>query len=191
MPALGGAVALLTISLCFTPVSGARAPDRHDTLKTSATTATVTLWVNPAGTDTNAGTQAAPLKTIQAALNKATPGTTISLAAGAYHEQPHTVVNGTAAAPITIQGPETGKDPAKRHVATLYGTGRIFNVDNSYYTLRGFTIDGQEALRGTTFPTQLAQATAFKQAVASKVTDGRLIYIGSNDAVRGVTGILI
>lgn len=191
MPLAGGAVALLLLSLAFAPASGARQPERHDTFKVAADTTAPALWVSPSGSDANAGTQDAPLKTIQAALNSATPGLTITLAPGAYHEQPHTVVNGTLDAPITIQGPETGMDPAKRHVATLYGSGRIFNIDNNYYTLRGFTIDGQEALRGTTFPTQLSQAEAFKQSVASKVVDDKLIYIGSNDAVRGVKGIMI
>src|SRR5262249_50308887 len=111
-----------------------------------ATAATTTLYVAPAGANSNPGTQARPLRTIQSALNRARPGTKIVLAPGAYHEALHTVVSGTAAAPIVIQGPETGMDPTKRHVATLYGTWRILTVDSSYLTLRGFTIDGEEGL---------------------------------------------
>lgn len=150
-----------------------------------------TLSVSPSGSDTNPGTAAAPLRTIQAALDRAKPGTTIQLAPGIYRETLHTRVAGTAAAPIVIKGPETGKDPARRHVATLYGTGRIVNIDHSYYTLTGFTIDGQEQLAGTVFPTTVAAATAFKTAVQSKVADGRLVYIGSADSTRDVTGVRI
>ena len=36
------------------------------------------------------------------------------------------------------------------------------NVDNSWITLRGFTIDGEEALKDTAFPTELTDAEAFK-----------------------------
>jgi hypothetical protein len=179
-------LALAPLLVGFTAEGATRTPAHA-----SAAATAPTLAVSPSGSDTNPGTPAAPLRTIQAALSRATPGITITLAPGAYHEEPHTVVSGTAAAPITIQGPETGTDPARRHVATLYGTGRIFNVDHSYYVLRGFTIDGQEALRGTTFPTQLAQAESFKNSVASKVVDDKLIYVGSDAAARNVTGIAI
>src|SRR6476659_2735950 len=50
------------------------------------------LYVKPSGRDGNDGASAAtPLATIQAALQKAGPGTVINLAAGVYHEQPTTV----------------------------------------------------------------------------------------------------
>jgi parallel beta-helix repeat protein len=44
------------------------------------------LFVSPSGSDSAAGTQAAPLKTVQAAVNKATTGKTIVLRAGTYHQ---------------------------------------------------------------------------------------------------------
>jgi hypothetical protein len=149
------------------------------------------LYVNPTGTDTNPGTADAPFQTIQAALEKATPGTLITLAAGVYHENPVTVADGAPDAPITIKGPETGKDRAGRYQATLYGTGRIFSINNSYYTLDGFTIDGQEALANTPFPTDLAAVDAFKTGVQATVEDGRLVYVGADDATRDLTGITI
>ena len=110
------------------------------------------LYVNPTGTDTNDGSQAAPLRSIQAALDKATPGTQITLAPGVYREQLVTARDGTPDAPITIKGPETGQDRSGRYQATLYGTGRILSIDHSYYRFEGFTIDGQEQLANVALP---------------------------------------
>ena len=151
----------------------------------------MSLYVSPTGSDGNDGSSAAPLQTIQAALVKAMPGTVINLAPGVYREEPVTVNDGAPGAPITIKGPETGKDRAGLYQATVYGTGRIFSIDNSYYTLDGFTVDGQEALVNTPFPTDLAVIDAFKASVQPTVEDGRLIYIGADDAARDLTGITI
>ena len=149
------------------------------------------LYVSPSGSDTNPGTSTAPLKTIQAALDRATAGTTIELAPGTYRERPVTKRAGTATAPITLRGPETGKLRSGRYKAVLFGTGRIFNIDHSHYVLEGFTIDGQEKLVGKTWPTGLSGARSFKDANQSLVADGRLIYIGSADTSRDITGVVI
>ncbi len=149
------------------------------------------LYVDPAGSDTNDGTAEAPLQTIQAALDEAEPGTTINLAPGEYHEQLATMRDGAPGAPITIRGPETGQEQADRYKATLYGTGRVVNIDHSHYTFEGFTIDGQEGLKGQQMPTALPAVTAFKNSVHDDVTDGRLIYIGSSDESVDITGITI
>ena len=124
-----------------------------------------------------------PLSSIQAALDRQ-PGATIHLAAGAYEETLHTVRDGTQQARITIAGPPAG-------TATLYGKGRIVNVDNSWITLRGFTIDGQEELKDTAFPTELTDAEAFKDSVQSKVVDSKLVFVGSAANVRNVTGTTV
>jgi hypothetical protein len=150
------------------------------------------LYVSPVGSNVNAGTSAAaPLKTIQAALNKATAGTTIHLAPGAYGENLATVRSGTAANPITIQGPESGKDRAGRYQAVLSASSRVVSINHSYIRLRGFTIDGQKALYGTPYPTALASVWAFKEANKDKVVDGRLVYIGASDTSRDLTGVVI
>jgi uncharacterized protein DUF1565 len=150
------------------------------------------LYVDPAGEDANDGTSAAtPLATIQAALEKATPGTVINLAPGVYHEQPTTVRDGAPGAPITIKGPETGTDRAGRYRAVVYGTDRIFNIDHSWITLDGFTVDGQEQLATTPYPTDLRAIDAFKDRVQDRVDDSRLVYIGSSEDVRDITGVTV
>lgn len=154
--------------------------------------AVVNLYVSPTGSDSNTGTSASSaLKTIQSALNKASPGTTINIAPGIYREKLTTVVNGTADSPIILKGSEVGKEKSTRYKTVLYGTGRIVNIDHSYYRLEGFTIDGQEKLSTTTYPTDLNSIRSFKDSVQSNVADGRLIYIGSAETSKDITGVVI
>ncbi|MGH3588421.1 MAG: DUF1565 domain-containing protein, partial [Pseudonocardia sp.] len=82
-------------------------------------TPTAHLYVAPTGNDAGDGSEAAPLRTIQAALDRVTPGTQINLAPGEYHEKLQTKVGGTPEAPIWIKGPESGKDRSGRYQATL------------------------------------------------------------------------
>ena len=150
------------------------------------------LYVSPAGSDTEDGASpATAFGSIQAALEKATPGTVINLAPGVYREQLNTVRDGAPGTPITIKGPETGTDRSGRYQAVLYGTDRVISVDHSWITLDGFTVDGQEQLAREPFPTDLRRADAFKDSVADRVEDGRLIYVGANDDTRDLTGITV
>ena len=149
------------------------------------------LHVDPTGDDAHDGSATAPLRTIQAGLEKATPGTEILLAPGVYREELTTVRAGAPGAPITIKGPESGTDRAGRYKAVVYGTGRVVSIDHSYYTLDGFTIDGQEKLAGTPFPTDIAAMVAFKDSVQGQVEDGRLVYVGADDHARDLTGITL
>ena len=150
------------------------------------------LYVSPDGRDSNdGGTPATALATIQAGLEKATPGTTINLAPGVYHEEVTTVRDGAPGAPIVIKGPETGTDREGRYRAVLYGTGRLVNIDHSWITLDGFTVDGQEQLGDVPFPTDVRTIDAWKASVQDRVEDSRLVYIGSAEESRDLTGITI
>jgi hypothetical protein len=187
-----GVLAVLAVQAIPRPAEvPAAAPAATPAPPSSPPVATAALYVDPRGSDTDDGTAAAPLATIQAALDKATPGTVINLAPGVYRETLATARDGAPGAPITIKGPESGKDRAGRYRAVVYGTGRVVSVNHSYYTFDGFTIDGQEKLAGTAYPTDLAAVTAFKNRVQPQVADGRLIYIGAADDTRDLTGITI
>jgi hypothetical protein len=151
----------------------------------------VSLYVDPSGSDSNDGSQGKPFQTIQAALDEATPGTTINVGPGTYFETLATMRDGTPDAPITVKGPETGKDRSGRYRATVFSSSRVLNIDHSHYVFDGFTIDGQENLATTPYPTDLRSIDAFKDSVQAQVSDSRLVYIGSADDVRDVTGVTI
>jgi hypothetical protein len=95
-----------------------------------------TIFVGPGGSDANPGTQDQPLRSIQEGLERAQPGSVVSLAAGEYREAVHTVRSGTSKAPIVVCG---------HRGAILRGTpdaARIVEVNHDHVTLEGFTIDG-------------------------------------------------
>ena len=153
------------------------------------TVSTANLYVNPGwGADTAAGTQAAPLRTIQQAMDRARPGTVIHLAAGIYNENVVTRVNGRPDERIVVEGPAYG-------IATLFGTSHVMAIKNSYYTLRGFAIDGQEQVEDrhplSAWPRRMSQIGKFKASIASLVSNDRLIYVDSGSRLAGVTGTII
>jgi hypothetical protein len=147
-------------------------------------------YVNPtSGMDTNTGiSSGAPFKTLQKALDVAQAGATINLAPGPYREAVITKRPGTAAAPITVKGPQEGRDKA-----VLYGLGgRVFSIDHSYYTLTGFTIDGQPNIDRSKYEGKtLADVKGFKDSVQSLAVNSKLIYVGATDATRDIVGTTI
>ena len=150
------------------------------------------LYVDVAhGSDENDGSEGKPFKTIQAALDVVTPGTTIRLAEGKYRERIETKVDGDSDAPITIKGPEEGKDRGGRYRAVVTDKSRVVNIDHDYYVLDGFTVDGQPGLAADDYPTKLKQTDAAKRSLQDRVTNSRLIYLGSADDTSDVTGVTI
>jgi hypothetical protein len=73
------------------------------TTTASAQSTTITVATN--GSDANPGTVAAPLKTLQAAVDKAAPGTVIQIRGGTYAPSANVQIskNGTASQPITMR----------------------------------------------------------------------------------------
>ncbi len=62
------------------------------------------FYVATTGSDSNNGTStSAPWRTIQKAMNSATPSSTVNIMAGTYHERPALGVSGTSGNYITFQ----------------------------------------------------------------------------------------
>lgn len=108
----------------------------------STTLQAATYVVSTTGKDTNPGTLAAPLLTLQRAANLAKPGDTVQVRGGIYKQRTVVQVSGTASAPITFRNYNgeqvvydlSGVSPA----ANLSAIIRISN--RSYVTIKGFTL---------------------------------------------------
>jgi hypothetical protein len=106
-----------------------------------AAPASATDWyVSPTGSDTNDGrSPSAAFATIQRGIDAAQPGDTVQLAAGTYAQNVRSVRSGLAGSPITLRGP-------REAVVTGCGCGadgnRIVEINHSFITVDGFTIDG-------------------------------------------------
>jgi serralysin len=107
------------------------------------------IWVSPSGSNSATGSKSNPLKTIQAAVDKATAGTAIMVKAGVYNENvklPNDAL-GTSENPIWLMSAD-GSQAAKivaadNTVSTIYG----FGTDN--FVVQGFEIQG--GFRGIQF----------------------------------------
>jgi hypothetical protein len=152
------------------------------------------IYVNPSTGGNIGGSRSRPYKTIQDALNVARPGSVIHLSKGIYQEEPETKVDGTAAHPIVVEGPEHGMSISGRYKAVLYGVGHVFSVQNNDYILRGFTIDGQQLVEHhrplATWPTNASAIFDFKQSVQPYVKDSHLIVVDGG-IQKAVTGTVI
>lgn len=104
------------------------------------------LYVSPTGSDTASGNAGAPLRTILAASRRATPGTTVHVAPGAYEGGFMTTASGAPGEPI-------------RYVSDVRGGARIVPAEKSthdiawenrgaYVTIDGFEVDGSEIRAG-------------------------------------------
>ncbi len=94
------------------------------------------LWVSPRGDDEATGTKAAPLRTVQAAIDRAAPGTTVEIARGTYAEALTTRVDGSPGSPITLRG----------RGAVLVGdadrSGRVLQVRNDHWVIERLAFAG-------------------------------------------------
>jgi Right handed beta helix region/Protein of unknown function (DUF1565) len=114
-----------------TPTS-APTPTSSPSPTSTATPSGTTYYVSPSGSDSAAGTSAAPWRTIQKAANTMQPGETTLVAAGNYGERVAVTSSGTQANPITLQV-ASGAD------AQLLG----FDLSGSNWVLNGFDISTQ------------------------------------------------
>jgi parallel beta-helix repeat protein len=99
------------------------------------------LYVAPTGSDTNAGTKAAPFKTIQRAANMAKPSTTVHVAPGTYSGNVTTKVHGTASARIRYVS-----DTKWGAKVVGSGTEGMWTNNANYTDIVGFDISGSGRL---------------------------------------------
>ncbi|HEY3176039.1 MAG TPA: right-handed parallel beta-helix repeat-containing protein [Candidatus Polarisedimenticolia bacterium] len=114
-----------------------------------------TLYVSTSGNDANAGTQAAPYRTIGFATRALTKGDTLLVRGGIYNENVYIYANGGYASgepnnPITVKA-YTGETPVIRAVAS--GTRTSLTVEGpssriSDWVFDGLTIGGISATTG-------------------------------------------
>ena len=111
----------------------------------NAMAASAHIYVSPTGSDSNAGTQAKPVKTITRADALAGPGSTIHVAAGTYKVSAPSLGNagiktsksGTAAARIKFVS-----DVKWGAKIVVSGTGITWESKGSYVDIDGFDISG-------------------------------------------------
>ena len=105
--------------------------------ETATQTNPTEVWVAPDGDDGAAGTEEAPLRTFDTAVNgRADPGDTVRAKPGVYRQFLTMRRGGEPGAPITITGPP---DAILRPEP---GAGQILRIHHSHVHLTGLTIDG-------------------------------------------------
>lgn len=151
------------------------------------------IYVSTSGNNANAGTAAAPMKTIQAAVNKAKPGTAVMVKEGVYSESVKIGVSGTADKPIWIAsadglGKADIKVPAGKQGFYSYGADNII--------LKGFEIiggaEGVKVTQGGNTLTNFANNWVIEQNITrGQTTDGIKTAQTVNSAVTGnsVSGV--
>jgi parallel beta-helix repeat protein len=117
----------------------------------AATTTPATAYnyyVSPTGSDTAAGTKAAPFKTLARAAKAATAaGTTVWVAPGTYAGGIKTTANGTAAA--RIYWVSTTKWGAKIVPPSSSSNNNAWDNRGNYVSIIGFDVDGTNSGSGT------------------------------------------
>ncbi len=137
------------------------------------------IWVSPTGSDAGVGSKDRPLKTIQAAVDKATAGTAVMVKAGEYHENVKlpNEAPGTADNPIwliSVDGPQAAKVVAvDQTVSTIYGDG----TDN--FVVQGFEIEG--GLRGIQFS---QEGRDFANLVKNVLVKDNVIHDTTDDGIK-------
>ncbi|MCS0592681.1 DUF1565 domain-containing protein, partial [Massilia norwichensis] len=124
----------------------ASAPTVSAVTTTPATT--YNYYVSPTGSDTAAGTKAAPFKTLARAAKAATkPSTTVWVAPGTYAGGIKTTANGTASG--RIYWVSTTKWGAKIVPPSSSSNNNAWDNRGNYVSIIGFDVDGTNSGSGT------------------------------------------
>jgi hypothetical protein len=106
-----------------------------------------TFYVSTTGSDSNAGTEFAPWRTVQKALNALQPGQRALVRAGTYTQDLSFSRAGTATAPITVAA-YPNERPVLRAAATSGDTFPI-RITGSYFRIQGFVIENARGISST------------------------------------------
>lgn len=145
---LSGGVAIL-LSACggSVPEPEAVQAPQVAAMTYNGTLAPADLYVSPSGADTNAGTQAAPLRTILRASQLAKPGVTVRVLPGTYDGGFQTIASGTADARIRYVSEV--KRGAKIVPPANSTTSNAWDNRGSYVDIDGFEVNGSATQAGT------------------------------------------
>jgi parallel beta-helix repeat protein len=108
---------------------------------------TYNYYVSPTGSDTAAGTQSAPFKTIGRAAKAALPSTTVHVAPGSYPGGFQTTVSGTASGRIYFVS--TQKWGARIVPPASSSSDTAWDNRGNYVDIVGFQVDGSAVQSGT------------------------------------------
>jgi len=135
------ALVITTLAACTQGAPGPSPQGTPDSVYPTPPTApaldAAALVVALDGDDAAAGTAAAPLRTINAAAERAQPGDTILVRAGTYEGDVHTAVSGTESARITFiaESPDT-------RIVGIGGADGAWENEGAYVDIVGFDITG-------------------------------------------------
>src|SRR5262245_22094048 len=156
-------------------------------------TPTRILYVSPTGSATGSGSQSDPLLTIQAAVNKATPGTTIMVAAGTYAENVKIGASGTPDAPISLVSAD-GIGAAKIVPGAGSASATLCAFGEENIVVKGFDVSGgnihdngiQFGMSGSNFTDMTKNIVIHDNIVHDtikdciKVSQGDYVYVVDN-----------
>jgi hypothetical protein len=130
------------------PAGGTRLLASAVAVNVATPATTYNYYVSPTGSDTAAGTKAAPFKTLARAVKAATrPSTTVWVAPGTYAGGFKTTASGTASG--RIYWVSTTKGGAKIVPPSSSSNNNAWDNRGSYVNIVGFDIDGTKSGSGT------------------------------------------
>ncbi|RKH03237.1 DUF1565 domain-containing protein, partial [Corallococcus sp. CA053C] len=134
------------------------------------------LWVSPTGSDSAAGTQALPLRTVARALSQVKPGEAVFLLSGTWREHVQlTEKQGTAAKPLTLRAAPGATAILK---GGSIGATALVDVSGAYWNIEGLTVDvGGERTFAVMWRGAGAHHGALKGSIVKNGTEGSGVYV--------------
>ena len=144
-------------------------------------TPTKKTWVSPNGSNANDGSYAHPYKTIQFALDHATPGTAVMVKAGIYAENVEFHHSGTAGKPIWLISAD-GKGAAHVNPGKGTTTATIEAFGEDYIVISGFDVSGGD--RNTNGICVTPSGTDFSNLTHHVVIKNNIVHDTLEDGIK-------